>query len=325
MKKNKRAIVITTINPPSKAVIKFSKIPNYKLYIAGDTKGPTSWNLPSVDLLDVNKQNKLFPKFSNLVSFKHYARKNIAYLAAIRDEVAYIYETDDDNIPYDDIFPNFFEKKINISSIKSDQAFNIYSLFTKKNIWPRGLPLKCIKNQIFETHKIEIKPLIQQSLADNDPDVDAIYRLTNGTLLNFDKNKKYSLSQGTYCPFNSQNTFWDKTVFPLLYLPSTIESRVTDIWRGYIAQRILWELNSELIFLSPSVYQDRNIHDYLRDFKEELDLYLKVDDLIFLLQNLSLSGTVKEMMIQIYQQLVKHEFILKHELEILQVWLEYFN
>lgn len=50
--------------------------------------------------------------------------------------------------------------------------------------------------------------LIQQSLADVDPDVDAIFRLTQGHDLKQIKYCKESpsihLAPGTFCPFNSQ-------------------------------------------------------------------------------------------------------------------------
>jgi len=315
-----KAIVITTINYPSKAVIKFSKLKGFKLYIAGDNKTPKNWNLENAVFLSISMQDSKYKKLSKLIAQNHYARKNLGYLEAITAGNEYIYETDDDNSPYN-FFPNFFEDTLKVDQISSSLAFNIYSLFTKKNVWPRGLPLNYIKNNKFTISKRTIKPLIQQSLADLDPDVDAIYRLCIHDQIKFIKNKKISLGKHVYCPFNSQNTYWNKLVFALLYLPSTVESRVTDIWRGYIAQRILWELDSELIFSSPSVYQERNIHDFTKDFNQELDLYIKSESLINTLELINLNGTPANMMLKIYKKLIEQKFFKKEEMYILKEWL----
>jgi hypothetical protein len=315
-----KAIIITTINPPSKAVIAFSKLSDFTLYIAGDNKGPKTWDLKEAVFLPMAEQQSQFPKFAKLVAENHYARKNVAYAKAIQDGVERIYESDDDNIPYD-FFPQFKEEKFKVQEITAETAFNIYSLFTHKNIWPRGLPLNKVKQPHTSIKDTEVQPLIQQSLADSDPDVDAIYRLVIGDLVTFDKDKVFSLAKGTYCPFNSQNTYWHKKMFPVLYLPSTVESRVTDIWRGYIAQRILWEAGSELVFSSASVYQDRNVHNYMKDFMQELELYTRTEDLLQTLNDLALQGEVSDMLLTVYKELVAKKFVQESELAIVNQWL----
>ncbi len=61
--------------------------------------------------------------------------------------------------------------------INSDNKWiNVYSLFSKEKIWPRGFPLNAINadnNYSFE--KTKTNTLIFQGLADKNPDVDAIY------------------------------------------------------------------------------------------------------------------------------------------------------
>ena len=61
---------------------------------------------------------------------------------------------------------------------------------------------------------------IWQGLADRNPDIDAIYRLTQPLPVHFDKTKlRIALAEGSICPFNSQNTTWFREAFPLMYLP----------------------------------------------------------------------------------------------------------
>ena len=107
---SKTAIVMTTINPPTRAVIDFSKLDGYSLFITGDNKTPRDWKLPNATFLSISEQHKKFPDLSKKVAENHYSRKNLAYIEAIKSGTERIYETDDDNIPYT-FFPNFIEKE----------------------------------------------------------------------------------------------------------------------------------------------------------------------------------------------------------------------
>jgi hypothetical protein len=75
-------------------------------------------------------------------------------------------------------------------------------------------------------------------LADENPDVDAIYRLTLPLPIIFNKANNVALGNNSFCPFYSQNRTWFKEAFPLLYLSSHCSFRMTDIWRSFVAQRI---------------------------------------------------------------------------------------
>ena len=88
---------------------------------------------------------------------------------------------------------------------------------------------------------------------DGDPDVDAIYRLTVGQECIFEQRPPLVLGRGTISPFNSQNTAFSAELFPLLYLPSTVTFRFTDILRGYVAQPVMWSAGYQLGFVGVSI------------------------------------------------------------------------
>lgn len=113
--------------------------------------------------------------------------------------------------------------------------FNPYPLFGVPQMWPRGLPLHSIKDPQPNCFKrAQGRPLIQQGLANNDPDVDAIYRLTLPLGVAFDRNAfSVLLPRNTVTPFNSQNTLFLHDALWALPLPVTTTMRVCDIWRGY--------------------------------------------------------------------------------------------
>lgn len=317
----KTPIVITSINWPTDAVKTFSKLRDFILIVAGDEKTPQNWHVKNVEFLSIEEQYRKYPKLAKAIAKNHYARKNLGYLEAIKKTDKFIYEVDDDESP-NNSFPNFYKKTTFIEEISAPLIFNIYTLFTKEKVWPRGFPLNFVnKKTTYRLKKRKIFPYIQQSLVDLDPDVDAIYRLTIGKKIQFKKGKSFVLAKNTFCPFNSQNTYWHKKAFLLLYLPSTVSNRVTDIWRGYIAQRILWELDSQLIFLSPCLYQKRNRHNLIRDFYEEIDCYLRSEEMINNLKIIKLKGDIDDMLVCIYRHLIKKNFIEPEELNILYLWL----
>ena len=115
-----------------------------------------------------------------------------------------------------------------------------------------------------------------QSLADIQPDVDAVFRLTKKTPFNFNRPEGPALTQQkiiqlphhTFAPYNAQATVHHYDSFWALLLPITVPGRVSDIWRSYFAQALFPLCNLHLGFLPrPVVVQDRNPHNILADFQ----------------------------------------------------------
>ena len=105
-------------------------------------------------------------------------------------------------------------------------------------VWPRGFPLQLIRDEKTYEHNCEAKvemvdAPIQQGLADHVPDVDAIWRLVADHDVYFNRNPSVWLPLGSWCPFNSQSTWWWPVAYPLMYLPSYCSFRMTDIWRSF--------------------------------------------------------------------------------------------
>ena len=96
---------------------------------------------------------------------------------------------------------------------------------------------------------------IQQGLVDDDPDVDAIYRLVLDLPFQFEPGASVALGPGAWCPFNSQNTSWWPEAYPLMYLPAYCSFRMTDIWRSFVAQRIAWVNGWSVLFHEATVRQ----------------------------------------------------------------------
>ena len=133
------------------------------------------------------------------------------------------------------------------------------------------------------------------------------------------------LPPGAYCPFNSQNTLWWPEAFPLMYLPSYVAFRMTDIWRSLIAQRCLHASGQSVAFRSSTVDQVRNEHSLLDDFEDEISGYLGNRRIVESLNAVHLSEDLSECglnMRRCYVQLVADGFIPDEELSLVDSWLE---
>lgn len=278
------AIIITSINPPSagvRAIAAAARAVDARLVVIGDAKSPPSYELTGARFLSLDDQRRLGFRYAELAPVGSYARKNIGYLVAIRDGVDVIRETDDDNLPGEDFLRPAIRRQT-APRLTGAGWVNAYGYFRADDdrrpaIWPRGLPLDAIHARLPDYGTLETAEFdcpVQQGLADGDPDVDAVYRLTQPGETLFRRDRRLALGNGAWCPFNSQNTAWFRDAFPLLYLPATCGFRMTDIWRSLVAQRIAWANGWNILFHEPTVHQERNPHDLMRDFADEVSGYL---------------------------------------------------
>jgi hypothetical protein len=323
----KKFIVITSIFKPTEAIERFAKLNEYQLVVVGDKKTPADWSYENCVYLDIEQQISLNAGLANSIPFNHYGRKMLGYAYAMKQGADIIIDTDDDNIPYADWdFPSF--KGAYTSSTHDLGWVNIYHHFTDQHIWPRGLPLRNIRDSreklTWQNNEKQQHVGIWQGLADEDPDVDAIYRLTSDTACVFNKKSPVVLEKGTVCPFNSQNTAIQKEFFPLLFLPSFVTFRFTDILRGIIAQPILWQHNARLGFTTATVVQKRNVHDYFKDFESEVPMYLHTEKSLTAVTNAITNGSVAENLQAAYEALLKINVVEEREMNVLEEWLKLF-
>ncbi|MDW8345252.1 MAG: STELLO glycosyltransferase family protein, partial [Verrucomicrobiae bacterium] len=308
--------VLTTIQPPTASVRSLvgtlARV-SASLIVVGDKKGPATFDLPGTEFFPLPTQYDLPYRLAKLLPIGHYSRKNLGYLIAISRRAPLIYETDDDNAPNDRWQVRALSTRA--QKIAARPWANVYRLFTDELIWPRGFPLDLVRDPTTFVHDRAtaaeaVEAPIQQGLADLAPDVDAIWRLLLDREFYFPPDQQSVwLPPGTWCPFNSQTTWWWPIAYPLMYLPSHCSFRMTDIWRSFVAQRCLWELGYGLVFHSPEAIQQRNLHNLLRDFEDELPGYRHNHRITEILSNLSLSpgaGNVAHNLVRCYEALVTH-------------------
>jgi len=322
-------VVMTSINYPTDVVKKLAALPGWSVVVVGDKKTPADWKQPGVEYLSAADQEKLGYEMVKLLPWNHYGRKNIGYLYAISKGADLIYETDDDNILAQEgvvVFP----ETINALTYRPqhEPVLNPYSYFGYPSVWPRGYPLEHIGASKLHPMDLELQRVnmsIQQGLADLDPDVDAIFRLTRSEDLKkirFHDRHPVVIPTGKMCPFNSQNTLFHKSAFWGLLIPITTTFRVCDIWRGWWVQRLLWDVGANLGFTAPSAVQDRNPHNYLKDMEDEQDLYFKGGDLVqFLIDWRSTNPSFFGRMEELATAMEEKQYWKQGDVDLVKAWI----
>lgn len=324
------AVVITTIQGPTPGVVAISNgidKTDGELILVGDKKTPPNFGHGSAIALSVDDQLASGFATATAAPFNSYTRKMIGYLVAMDRGYEWIRETDDDNQPYDSFF---LEPPQSIVARKApqDEWINPYVHFTDRFVWPRGFPLDAIRSSsinLTDGHLTVTAPFLLQGLADGDPDVDAVYRLSAPDMSDvaFDQREPLVTDTSSWAPFNSQVTTWPRELFPLMYLPATCSFRMTDIWRSFIAQRLMRAKGGRLVFTAPSVFQDRNDHDLMKDFQDEVEGYVGYRRFVHLLDSLEVpaGAPLSEGLLAVYQVLIEAGFFAEAERPILEAWL----
>jgi len=297
----------------------------FDLIAIGDRKTPDASWPRGARYYSVAQQIACDLEFARVAPLNHYSRKNIGYLIAMANGAQVIFDTDDDNAPLETWKRRAPETKAR--ACRQAGWVNVYQWFSDAHVWPRGLPLDHARyhRSLPELEeRSEVIAPIQQGLANGSPDVDAVWRLLMDRDLHFRTGDSVLLPEGTWCPFNSQSTWWFPQVYPLMYLPSFVSFRMTDIWRSFVAQRCLWALGYGLVFHGPEMFQDRNTHDLMRDFEQEIPGYLGNDKIRAVLGRTVLESgpnAAADNCHRCYEALVKANLVPAEEMSLLESWL----
>jgi hypothetical protein len=296
-------IVVTTINEPTDAVKKLAALSEWRVVVIGDTKTPPSWAWQNVVYLSIDAQIALGFSTTQLIRTRAYTRKNVGYLYAILHGATIIYETDDDNALTVSAIPlvgsgRGVERVLEFTA--RGLTINHHAHFGQPSTWPRGYPLEAIGEPHVSRVKLaSVVPAVQQGLANGDPDMDAIFRLTRKPVdkridFEFKQVRPVALPFGSFAPYNAQNTVFTYEGLWATVLPQTVEFRVCDIWRAFYTQRLLWGTGAQLVFVSPYVYQLRNAHSYHGDYLSEKQIFDQVAEFLAWLKAWSCPTTALE-------------------------------
>ena len=274
-------IATTTIYEPSEALYKYASMKDWTLIVAGDLKTPhDSYNkIENIIYLGPAEQERLYPRLSDAIGWNCMERRNISVLHAYKLGAEVVALVDDDNIPLEGWGQNLMIGKPTKCTIytptKHPLVFDPVSATEYKNIWHRGYPMPWLNGR-HEWTKEEgiITPAIQADFWNGDPDIDAVCRCEHAPECAFDPSN-FPIATKALSPFNSQNTFLSRSVIrDYFLLPETL--RMQDIWAAYYVEA----LGHKVVYGKASVYQARNEHNLVSDFKNEIIGYLNTHNLV---------------------------------------------
>jgi len=267
-------IVTTTIHPPTEAILKFCSKSDWKFIIIGDLKTPTAEYLllekqyPNVQYLTPQDQEMRYKELSDILGWNTVERRNIGFIEAYNQGAEIIASVDDDNIPYEDWGKDLYvNKEIYLDTyLTNSPVFDPLSVTHNRYVWHRGYPIELLLERFNVKYagRSLRKVLVQADLWNGDPDVDAIARIAYRPNLEFGITAPYCAN--VISPFNSQNTFLSREVFPC-YAVLPFVGRMDDIWGGYLLQKTF---SGSVIYNRASVYQKRNEQDVIKNLRDEL-------------------------------------------------------
>jgi hypothetical protein len=262
----KKVIVTTTINPPTEAVRRYQAMADWELVVIGDRKTPSDYRLERGLYLTPEDQEKYDAALSEAIGWNCIQRRNFGLLIAHDMQADIVAIVDDDNIPQAGwgenlmvgraVEANYYETAL--------PAFDPVGATNHAELWHRGYPLQLIAKRDYsaKTRKT-VRADIQADFWNGDPDIDAICRMEHAPECKFDPDF-FPIAANKVSPFNSQNTFLSGKVLKDYFLYPYI-GRMDDIWASYYVQA----KGCRVIYGKASVYQDRNVHDLVRDMKQE--------------------------------------------------------
>lgn len=259
-------IVCTTINPPTEAIRRFDAMPDWKLVVIGDLKTPRDYSLSRGIYVGPEMQEKYDKTLSDAVGWNCIQRRNFGLLWAHDMGADTVAVVDDDNIPLAGWGENLMlGRPTSTNYYETDlPAFDPVGATNHSHIWHRGFPLELLpKRDYSRKSQKTITPDVQADFWNGDPDIDAVCRMEHAPMCDFQADY-FPIAANAISPFNSQNTFISGKLLKDYFLFPHV-GRMDDIWASYYVQA----KGASVVYGRPTVYQERNVHNLVRDMQAE--------------------------------------------------------
>jgi hypothetical protein len=276
-----KVIVTTTINPVTEAIRKFEALADWHLVVIGDLKTPKDYNLERGIYVTPEMQEKYDKELSDVIGWNCIQRRSFGLLWAKDMNADVVAVVDDDNIPYDNWGSELMLGRLTEAFYYGTEtpAFDPVGATNEGRLWHRGFPLQLLSKRDYSAKQTKCFTAdVQADFWNGDPDIDAICRMEHAPECQFDESF-FPIASNRMSPFNSQNTFIRGDLLKDYFLFPHI-GRMDDIWASYYLQA----KGHTVIYGRPSVYQDRNEHDLVKDMKQE---YLGYENNLRLVQDLA--------------------------------------
>jgi hypothetical protein len=311
----KIALCTTTIHVPHALKLMRKCSGEVRFFVAFDKKTPSEiYAIADGDTKMLPEAIQSDWKCSEALGWNTIARRNIAFLEALKWGADVIYSWDNDNLNVDtqhfeNIGSRFEYRRGELNSAGTwmyaggePKLFNGIKI-SGPNGWfdpgsllipqtrHRGIPWSH-RNVNHAGPVTDVKIGVVAGLVIGDPDIDAVTRMEHRP----DIGGVHLLGQTgivvdphTWTVFNSQNTAVIRELIPAWFMMSGV-GRHDDIYASLIVQRVARERNLHVHFGPPFTYQQRNEHNLITDLRREIDGMENVAVLAELLDHIPLPG-----------------------------------
>jgi len=342
----KIALCTTTIHIPHALKLLRKCSENVKFFIALDQKSPFKELAgfmagdPMSCWLTPGWQEQKW-KCSEAIGWNTLARRNIAFLEALKWGADVIYSWDNDNLPVDTAHFWHFENsnfelfngiKITGSdtlrarsggAVDSERWFDPGSLLipaTRHRGFPHDKPISKLASSVTDA-----RIGVAAGLVIGDPDIDAATRMEHRpdiSSVHILGSTGAVVDPHTWTVFNSQNTAVIRELMPAWFMMPGV-GRHDDIYASLIVQRVARERDLHVYFGPPFTYQQRNEHNLVADLRNEIDGMENVRKLAAVLDDITLPGkSVIEDTCVIYSALRYCPFLPIESVNAALLWLE---
>jgi hypothetical protein len=306
----KIALCTTTIHIPHTLKLMRKCSPDVRFFVATDDKTPTRQlgTLHVDNSLCMRGENW---KCSEAIGWNTLARRNIAFLEALKWGADVIYSWDNDNIPVDlkhfDLIDSALEFPFNGIQMSGTNGWFDPGMLLQPQVRHRGFPHdKCRTRHASSVNDLKVG--VAAGLVLGDPDIDATTRME----LRPDISQAHLLGQTgvvvdphTWTVFNSQNTAVIRELIPAWFMMPGV-GRHDDIYASLIVQRVARERGYAIHFGPPFTYQQRNAHNLVADLRAEVDGMEHVAHLADILEKLCLTGRSVVADVRLIYELLEH-------------------
>jgi len=326
----KIALCTTTIHVPHALKLMRKCSDDIGIFVALDQKTPNLMELAKETRAQLLFGDRGEWKCSQTIGWNTLARRNIAFLEALKWGADVIYSWDNDNLPVDvdhfgkieDIFVEPFSglKGSHVRHSFFDAGALIYP-------WSRhrGIPFANAKLGHRYDIATDAKVGVAAGLILGDPDIDAVTRMElrpDNQIISEAGRAGIVVDPNTWTVFNSQNTAVIRELIPAWFMMPGV-GRHDDIYASLIVQRVARERDYHVHFGKPFTYQQRNEHNLITDLRKEIDGMENVEKLALLLDSIILPGkSVIGDVKTIYMTLEHADWIPDNAIYAAYKWLE---
>lgn len=126
------------------------------------------------------------------------------------------------------------------------------------------------------------------------------------------------------CPFNARSTVFLQDAFWALILPGSLSPLMADVWRGFWAQRLLWEIGGSLTFSGPVCESGGNWSTTLDADTAAMGWHnQECARLVTFLKSWKVKGsTLPEAIIALASSLASEKFWAEEDTTLIKAWVE---